>query len=92
MIERVHISLMRVMTGYTVRATFQSAHPDEDQADDVVLLHGHIEAPDLEDRVGILEGLAEELLNLAPRCRPAARTLEDIAAPLHWAGLEVRSA
>jgi hypothetical protein len=71
-IEHVHIQLTRVMSGYSVRAAFSGEPAPEDQADDIVLLHGFVEPDDLESPRSLLEHLAEELFNLAPRFRGMA--------------------
>jgi hypothetical protein len=68
-IERVHIQLLRVMSGYSVRGSFTHDRLWPDEAHDVAVYHGWIVPGDLEDDQVVLEHLSEELFNLAPRWR-----------------------
>ena len=67
MIERVHIQLLRVMSGYTVRGSFTHDRPWPDESHDVAVYHGWIVPVDQESDQTVLEHLSEELYNLAPR-------------------------
>jgi len=76
LIERVHIQLLNVMSGYTVRGTFARTPSQLDDPRQITVMHGWIGPVDLESSEDVLEHLAEELYNLAPRFRvvPARRT------------------
>lgn len=67
MIERVQIGLLRVMSGYSVRAAFTHAAPWPDDSEAISVMHGWVLPADLESDRDVLEHLSEELYNLAPR-------------------------
>ena len=69
MIERVHIQLLRVMSGYSVRGAFTHQPQQMDEPHGVTVYHGWVVPSDQEDDQVVLEDLATELFNLAPRWR-----------------------
>lgn len=69
MIERAHIQLLRVMSGYSVRGSFTHQPAQVDEPHGVTVYHGWLTPTDQEDDRVVLEDLATELFNLAPRWR-----------------------